>query len=138
MFRPDRRMFWPALVSLSCRVPQPSHTHDLTRRPCSPLGPPRAPHTEQVWVLYRSFVATNRAPRRMAVLYESIERNADQPASRTDFAIRVRARAALFTSPTQIRAFSLAMRVLVTCRKCRRWAAIFRWILRASALRPAR
>jgi hypothetical protein len=33
----------------------------------------------------------------MAVLYESIERNALQPASKTDFAILVRARAALFT-----------------------------------------
>src|SRR4051794_32235957 len=74
----------------------------------------------------------------MAILYRSIERSADQPASRTDFAIVVRASAALFTSPTQIRAFALTIRVLVTCRKCRRWAATFRWILRANFLRPAR
>src|SRR3978361_1906212 len=133
MFRPNRRMFRPALVSLLCRVPQSSHVHDLTPRPFSPFGPPRARHTEQVWVLHRSFVATNRAPRRMAVLYESIERSEDQPASKTDFAILVRASAPLFTSPTHTRAFALAMRVVVTCRKCRRCAAIFRCIFRACA-----
>jgi hypothetical protein len=59
-----------------------------------------------------------------------MERNAPQPASRTDCAIRVRTRAALLTSPTQIRALSLTMRVDCSCRKCRRWAAIFRCVLR--------
>src|SRR3954468_5369789 len=62
MFRPDRRMFRAALVSLSCKVPQPSHTHALTRRCFTPLGPPSALHSEHIWVLYRSFVSTKHAP----------------------------------------------------------------------------
>ena len=138
MFRPDRRIFKPELVSLSCTEPHPTHTHDLTPRPFNPFGPPSAKHVEQVWVLYRSSVFTYLAPRRMADLYESIERNEDQPASRTDFAIRVRASAPLFTSPTQIKEFSLTRRVEVTCRKCRLWAAIFLCILRVCFFLPAR
>src|SRR3954447_5656027 len=130
-------MFREALVSRSCRTPQPEHTQLLTPRSFSPLGPLRVWHAEQTWELYRSSVSTNRAPC-LRALYRSIERSALQPASRTDFAIFVRARAALFTSPTQIRALARTMRVLVSCRKWRRWAATFRWILRASFLRPAR
>ena len=67
MFRPDRRMFRAALVSLSCKVPQRSHTHALTRRCFTPLGPPSALHSEHIWVLYRSFVSTKHAPCLMAL-----------------------------------------------------------------------
>src|SRR5215203_810467 len=45
--RPAARIFFAALTSRSCAIPQSVQVHVRTRRPLSPIGPVRAPHLEQ-------------------------------------------------------------------------------------------
>src|ERR1700730_1883429 len=64
------------------------------------FGPARLLHTLQVWVENASSTSSNHAPA-SAHLYSSMVRNALQPASSTDLASRVFARAEAFTLPTK-------------------------------------
>ena len=81
-------MFRAAFTSRSCTVPHAAQVH---ARMLSGFGPSFAPHAEQVCE-----VGSNRPIRAnvrpcLRALYSSIPVNADQPASCTDLASRVRA-----------------------------------------------
>ena len=55
--RPATRVFMAALTSRSCSDPHSVHTHCLTDRPCQPVGPVKAPHTEHVLVELRDWTS---------------------------------------------------------------------------------
>ena len=121
--RPAARMFFAALMSRSCSVPQTLHRHPLIPRPATPFGPVMLPQHEQVWVEYASLTSSNHTPA-SSHLYCSMVRNALQPASNTNFAIRVFARPAAFTSPMKIAPYSLMSWVLSLCSASLRRFAI--------------
>src|ERR1700731_4833938 len=103
-------MFFAAFTLRSCTAPQSLQAHALIPRPAIPLGPLRESHAEQVWVENASLTSANVAPAK-SHLYRSIVRNADQPASSTDLACRVLARAEAFTFPTNILSYPRTKRV---------------------------
>src|SRR2546423_14315589 len=74
--RPAARMFFAALMSRSCRVPQDGHCHVLVLRLSSAS---RCPHAEQVFELgYHRSITIRCRPAR-AVLYPSMRRKVPQP-----------------------------------------------------------
>ena len=82
-------MFFAALTSRSWTAPHAVHCHART---CSGFEPPLTPHDEQTWLVGSNRpILRNWRPYSFA-LYSSMETNADQPASCTDFASLVRAR----------------------------------------------
>src|SRR5258706_10313276 len=116
-------MFLAALTSRSCSTPHTSHVQALIPRPATPFGPVRLAQHEQVWVENASLTSSNHTPA-SAHLYCSMVRNALQPASSTDLANRVLARAEAFTLPTKIAPLALTKRVLSLCNKSLRRFAI--------------
>src|SRR5512132_1286152 len=104
---PAARMFVAALTSRWCVVPHSLQVHSSVGsvirlpRPSKPCGPVRFLQQLQVWVEYASWTSSNHTPA-TSHLYCSMVRNALQPASRTDFAWFVFARAEAFTLPTKM------------------------------------
>src|SRR5258708_13182467 len=92
-------------------APQTVHCHLPIPRSFRPLGPARLLHLLQVWVENASSTSSNHTPA-SAHLYSSMVRNALQPASSTDLASRVLARAEAFTLPTKIAPLAFPRRVL--------------------------
>src|SRR5882757_1264073 len=117
-------MFRAALMSRSWSAPQALHSHCLIPRPATPFGPVRLVQHEQVWVENASLICSNHTPA-SAHLYCSMVRNALQPASSTDFAMPVCARAEAFTLPTKMAPYSRASAVLNLCSASLRRLAIF-------------
>src|SRR3990167_9347283 len=92
-------MFRAAFTSRSCEQPQAEQTQCLTPSCAIPLGPPTAPQSEHSWEVIRSSASVYITPPFWA-LYESMCRKLVQPASSTDFAIRVLASLDGLTLPT--------------------------------------
>src|SRR5271156_2704865 len=114
------------LAALTLRSWTASHTvhcHPLIPRSFRPLGPARLLHLLQVWVENASSTSSNHTPA-SAHLYSSMVRNVLHPASSTDLASRVLARAEAFTLPTKIPPLALTRRVLSLCKKSLRRFAI--------------
>src|SRR5258708_39057235 len=87
-------MLCAALMSRSCSALQ-AHLHSLIRRPSRPEEPVRFLQTLQVTVEYAS--TSPNHTQASSHLYCSMVRNALQPASNIDLAIRVLARPEAFT-----------------------------------------
>lgn len=120
---PVLRMFFAALMSRSCSTPHIAHRHALIPRPATPFGPVRLRQHEQVWVEYASSTSSNHTPA-SSHLYDSMVRNALQPASSTLFAMLVFARLDAFTSPMKIAPYPRTSWVLSLCSASLRRALI--------------
>lgn len=104
-------MFRAAFTSRSCDAPQSGHPQALIPKPAIPFGPPVQPHAEQVREVLRSLTSQNTAPA-FWHLYLSMFLNIVQPASETDFPIRVFFSLAAFTLPTATKLFWRTISVL--------------------------
>ena len=129
--RPRARMFLAAFTSRSWTAPHASHVHPRT---LSGFGPSLTPHAEHTWL-----VGSHRPIRRKSrpyrgALYSSIPTNADQPASCTDFASRVRPSPATARSSTYTAWFSRMILVESLWWKSRR-ASATRGVARATLRR---
>src|ERR1700736_1290971 len=121
---PTAKMFRAAFTSRSCVSPHARHTHVLTPSPFTPAGPVRAPHDDQVRLVYLSPTIDTHLPACWP-LYCSCVLSMPQPASSTDFAIRVFTSFRLLTSPMTIFWYSLTIFVENRCKASfRRRAAV--------------
>src|ERR1035441_4707611 len=129
--RPRARMFLAAFRSRSCTAPHAAHVQ--VRTP-SGLGPSLIPQAEHTWLVGSNRpVRTNVRPC-LAALYSSIAVNADQPASCTDLASRVRPSPATHKSSTHTAWLSRMIRVDSLCSQSRRASATRAWA-RATLIR---
>src|SRR5690349_6965391 len=134
--RPAARMFFAALMSRSCRVPQDGHCHVLVLRLSSAS---RYPHAEQVFELGYHRSITIRCLPALAALYESMRRKVPQPQSEMALARdRLRTMPATFRSSITITSWSRTSRADVRCRKSCRDARTLRWARATLALALAR
>src|SRR5690606_33470216 len=117
-------MFFAAFSSLLLELPH-SHSHTLIRKSVLPLGLLEviSPQHEQIWVVNFSLTSSNNTPA-FSHLYLSIVFSAENPVSKTDFAILVFTSLLALKSPTTISAFSFTSRVLALCKWSLRQLAI--------------
>src|SRR6266581_3711125 len=129
-------MFFAALVSRSCRVPQDGHVQCLVERLSSAS---RCPHAEQVLLDGYQRSITIRCRPALAVLYSIMRRKVPQPQSEIALASD-RLRTMFFTarSSITITSWSRTSRAEARCRKSCRDARILRWARATLALALAR
>src|SRR5690606_20688810 len=109
-------MFLAAFSSLLLELPH-SHSHTLIRKSALPFGllAVISPQHEQIWVVNLSLTSSNNTPA-FSHLYLSIVLSAENPVSKTDFAILVFTSFLALRSPTIINAFSFTSMVLALCK----------------------
>ena len=130
--RPAARMFFAALISRSCRVPQDGHCHTRIFKLSSART---CPHAEHIFDdgYHRSITITRRPA--LAALYSSISRKVPHPQSEIAFAtLRLRTMFLTARSSRQIRSWSRTRRVEVLWRKSARAARTLRCARAAFAL----
>src|SRR5207244_1281396 len=134
--RPAARMFFAALTSRSCRVPQDGHCHVLVDRLSTAS---KCPHVEQVFELGYHRSITTRCRPALAALYSTMRRKAPQPQSEIALASdRLRIMFFTFRSSITITSWSRTSRVEARCRKSCREARTLRWARATLALALAR
>ena len=107
-------MFFAALTSRLCVTPQRIQPHSLTPSVLSPLGPVRAPQSEQVTLDQCSRPGT-QTPASLLALYDNWNLTPYQAASRVDLANGVLISLALETSPITMYLARRAMAVVALC-----------------------
>ena len=130
-------MFFAALTSRLCVTPQRIQPHSLTPSVLSPLGPVRAPQSEQVTLDQCSRPGT-QTPASLLALYDNWNLTPYQAASRVDLANGVLISLALETSPITMYLARRAMAVVALCVQSLRVLAILAWIALTRFFLPAR
>ena len=102
-------MFLAAFTSRSCTMPHAAH---VQMRTLSGLGPSLVPQAEHTWLVGSNRPARANVRPYLAALYSSMCTNADQPASCTDLASRVRPSPATHKSSTYTAWLSRMIRVM--------------------------
>ena len=130
-------MFFAELTSRLCVTPQCVQAHSLTPSALSPLGPVRAPQSEQVTLDHCSRPDT-QIPASLLALYNNWNLTWCQAASRVDLANGVLINLALDTSPITMYLARCAIAVVALCVQSARMLAIVAWRVLTRFFLPAR
>src|SRR5215831_884766 len=130
-------MFFAALISRLCVTPHCVQPHSLTPSVLSPLGPVRAPQSEQV-TLDQCSRPDTQTPASLMALYDNWNLTPYQAASSVDLAKGVLISLALETSPITMYFALRAMAVVALCVQSARVWAILAWMALTRCFLPAR